>query len=58
MQYEIEINVVSKITVTITAPSEQRALEIVSDRVDNEEIDLLDGDVSNWEINSINQIER
>jgi hypothetical protein len=58
MQYEVEINVVSKITVTITAPSEQRALEIVSDRVDNEEIDLLDGEVSNWEINSINQIER
>lgn len=58
MQYEVEINVVSKITVTVTAPSEQRALEIVSDRVDNEEIDLLDGEVSNWEINSINQIER
>lgn len=58
MQYEVEINVVSKITTTITAPSEQRALEIVSDRIENEDIDLLDGEVSNWEINSINQIER
>lgn len=58
MQYEVEINVVSKITVRITAPSEQRALEIVNDRIENEDIDLLDGEVSNWEINSINQIER
>jgi hypothetical protein len=58
MQYEVEINVVSKITVRITAPSEQRALEIASDRIDNEDIDLLDGEVSNWEINSIEQIER
>lgn len=53
MQYEVEINVVSKITVRITAPNEQRALEIVNDRVENEDIDLLDGEVNNWEINSI-----
>ena len=52
--FEIEIDFKGKVKYTISAPTEKRATEILHERIENEEYNLLaDGELKDWEINAI-----